>query len=237
MPFRLFCIFPHPDDETFLMGGTIATASAAGHEVSLYTLTRGERSRNGDLLGLTPEEVGRRREKEVEQAAHLLGVRRLFQGDYPDGGLRDLDPRTIERDISEKIRQVRPHVLCTFDVQGGSVHPDHIVMHHVVKRTFLELRDEIGELQRLCFCVLPARRVANWPRKIHGASDDRIQAVIDVSAMREVEERALAVHRTVYRDVEEHNYDGWMLWEQEYFHFFQEWPDQPLSCLFEGLRP
>ena len=235
MPFRLFCIFPHPDDESFLMGGSIATASAAGHEVALYTLTRGEYSRNGALQGLNPDEVGRRRVREVEKAADILGVRTQIQGNYVDGGLRDLDPRVLERDVETHIRRIRPHVLCTFDVQGGSVHPDHIVIHHVVKRLFVTLRDELAELQRLCFCVLPSERISHWPRKVYGVPPTRIQAVIDVRAAREAEERAIHAHRTVMRDVEEHNYDGWMLWESEYFHFFQETHLPPLTDLFAGL--
>lgn len=237
MPFRLFCIFPHPDDETFLMGGTIAMAASAGHDISLYTLTRGEHSRNGSLLGLAPDEVARRRAGEVAEAARILGIRRLIQGEYADGGLRDLDPRILELDVAARIREIRPHVLCTFDVQGGSVHPDHITLHHVVKRLFVELREEIEELQRLCFCVLPADRIAHWPRKVYGVPGHRVQAVIDVRKARDTEERALRAHRTVQRDVDEHNYDGWMLWEKEYYHFFQETHDPPLEDLFSGLEP
>ncbi len=236
MSFRLFCIFPHPDDESFLMGGSIASMTQAGHEVSLYTLTRGEHSRNGIALNISPEEVGTRREREVKEAARILGVKDFVQGAYPDGGLRDLDPRILERDIAEKILARRPHVLVTFDVQGGSVHPDHIVLHHIVKRLFVEMREKHPFLQRLCFCVLPAGRIAHWPRKVHGVPEERIHAVIDVAAVHDIEQRALHAHETVSRDVEEHNYDNWMLWDKEYFSFFQEPCHPPLNDLFQGLH-
>lgn len=237
MSFRLFCVFPHPDDESFLMGGSIASMARAGHTVSLYTLTRGERSRNGSMLNIPPEEVGVRREREVREAARILGVKEFFQGVYPDGGLRDFDPRILETDIAEKILTLRPHVLVTFDVQGSSVHPDHIVLHHVVKRLFVVMREEHPYLQRLCFCVLPAKRVAHWPRKVYGVPDERIDAVIDVAAVHDIELRALRVHETVSRDVAEHNYDNWMLWDREYFSFFQERHHPPLNDLFHGLQP
>lgn len=211
--------------------------TAAGHSVSLYTLTRGERSRNGHTLNLTPQEVGRRRAIEVADAARILGITTLFQAAYPDGGLRDLDPRILERDIADKIRLLRPHVLCTFDVQGGSVHPDHITLHHVVKRLFVEMKTDLPFLQRLCFCVLPDARIAHWPRKVFGVPEERIHAMIDVAAMHDIEVRALQAHGTVSRDVEEHNYDNWMLWETEYFSFFQEQPDPPVTDLFHGLIP
>lgn len=236
MPFHLFCIFPHPDDETFLMGGSIASITANGNAVSLYTLTRGEHSRNGRILGLSSDEVGRRRTHELRHAAEILGVSTLLHGSYPDGGLRDLDPRLLEQDIAAKVRTHRPHALCTFDIQGASVHPDHITVHHVVKRVFCALHDEIPELQRLCFCVLPDERVSGWPRKIFGVPAERIHAVLDVSAVREIEQRALHAHTTVAQDVREHNYDGWMLWEREYFSFFRESPNYPVSDLFDGLQ-
>lgn len=219
------------------MGGSIATMTEAGHDVSLYTLTRGERSRNGSALQISPEEVGIRRSREVREAARILGIKDFFQGDYPDGGLHNLDPRILERDIAAKIRRLRPHVLCTFDVQGGSVHPDHITLHHVVKRLYVELKEEIATLQRLCFCVLPAEHIAHWPRKVYGVRDEHIHAVIDVSAVHELESLALHAHETVHRDMEEHNYDNWMLWEKEYFSFFHEAYHPPVGDLFHELIP
>jgi LmbE family N-acetylglucosaminyl deacetylase len=219
------------------MGGSIASMTAAGHEVSLYTLTRGERSRHGVTLNISPEEMGARRSREVKEAARILGIKNFYQADYPDGGLRDLDPRILERDVASKILALRPHVLCTFDVQGGSVHPDHITLHHVVKRLYLEHRKAVTSLQRLCFCVLPSERISHWPRKVYGVPEERIHAVIDVAAMHDTEYRALRAHETIERDVVEHNYDNWMLWEKEYFSFFQETTRTPVGDLFYGLYP
>jgi len=236
--FRLLCIFPHPDDESFLMGGTIASyALSERAEVSLHTLTSGENSRNAAAQQLRPKEMATIRSDELQRAAAILGIRHLYLDSYPDGGLRDLDPRILERDVAERVRAVRPHVICTFDVQGGSVHPDHITTHHIVKRLFVELREDIPPLQRLCFCVLPRERVHTWPRAIFGAPEERIDAVIDVSAWRETEERALRAHHSVRRDVEENNFDNWMLWEQEYFSFFGEVFQPPVGDLFHGLDP
>ncbi|MDT8322720.1 MAG: PIG-L deacetylase family protein [Bacteroidota bacterium] len=236
-PYRLFCIFPHPDDESFLMGGSIAACTQSGDaEVSLYTLTRGERSRNAAAQNLRPEEIAALRSREVVAAAEILGISQHRQGNYPDGGLRDIDPRVLERDITDKIRTINPHVLCTFDIQGGSVHPDHITMHHVVKRVFLELREENSTLQRLCFCVLPRDRVAAWPRAVFGVERARIDAVIPVGAYREIEQAAVRAHYSVRRDVEENNFDNWMFWEEEYFSFYGEEFQPAVQSLFHGLH-
>ncbi|MCB2203618.1 PIG-L family deacetylase [bacterium] len=236
-PFRLFCIFPHPDDESFLMGGSIAASVHRDNaDVTLYTLTKGERSRNAAAQKMSPEEIAGLRIEEVRRAAEILGIRTHMQGDYPDGGLRDIDPRVLEEDIADKIRRIRPHVLCTFDVQGGSVHPDHITMHHVVKRIFVSLREEIPALQRLCFTVLPHDRVASWPRAVFGVERNRIDAIVPVGEYHAMEYAAVHAHHSVRRDVEENNFDDWMLWEEEYFSFFDESFPSPVQSLFHGLH-
>ncbi len=229
-------VYPHPDDESFLTGGTIARYAHSGEaDVYLYTLTRGESSRNAAILGITPDEIADLREKEVRDAARILGIRDVVQGRFPDGGLRDLDPRLLERDIGRVMSGINPDLVVTFDVQGSSVHPDHITVHHIVKRVFLSLRDSSSRIKRLAFCGLPNERTAHWPRKLYGFPSDRIHAVIDVRQWESVERAAVAAHRSVRKDVEDHNYDEWMFWEEEYFSFFGEHFLPPLDDLLAHM--
>ncbi|MBI5645447.1 MAG: PIG-L family deacetylase [Ignavibacteriae bacterium] len=230
-------VYPHPDDESFLTGGTIARYAHSGDaDVYLHTLTRGESSRNAALLGITPDEIADLREKEVRDASRILGIREVVQGRFPDGGLRDLDPRLLERDIGRVMSGIDPDLVVTFDVQGSSVHPDHITVHHVVKRVFLSLRDTSSRPKRLAFCGLPTDRTAHWPRKLYGFPSNRIHAVIDVRQWESVERAAVAAHRSVRRDVEDHNYDEWMFWAEEYFSFFAERFSPPLDDLLAYLE-
>ncbi len=230
-------IFPHPDDESFLTGGTIAKYAHSGAaEVFLYTLTRGEASRNAALQGMRPEELAELRVKEVSEAAKILGVSEHVQGAWPDGGLRDLDPRELENDFEAALKRFDPDVLVTFDAQGGSAHPDHIVAHQTLKRVFAVDRERRRRPLRLCFCGLPAWKIAAWPRKVFGIPEHRIHAAIDVSQYREIEKAAIEAHYSVRRDVADHNYDGWMSWETEYYSFFQETLRPPVDDLLSGLR-
>jgi LmbE family N-acetylglucosaminyl deacetylase len=67
---RLLAIFPHPDDETLGLGGTLAKYSAEEVETYLVCATRGERGwseTEGPDPGL--EAVGRIREAELRCAA------------------------------------------------------------------------------------------------------------------------------------------------------------------------
>jgi N-acetylglucosamine malate deacetylase 2 len=233
---KILFIFPHPDDESFLCGGTIARYAHGGDaEVFLYTLTHGEASRNAAFLGITREQIAALRTEEVRHAASILGVKEHMQGDYPDGGLCELDPRDLEADFTAVIRRIEPTVLVTFDVQGGSVHPDHITAHHIVKRVFVTLRETMPSLKRLAFAGLPHEKTADWPRKVFDFKEAAIDAVIPVGDYIEYEMRAVAAHESVRRDVEEHNYDRWMFWENEFYSFFQESFKPPVNDLLAGL--
>jgi N-acetyl-1-D-myo-inositol-2-amino-2-deoxy-alpha-D-glucopyranoside deacetylase len=231
----ILTVLAHPDDEAFTMGGTLARYAQEGTPVVLCTLTRGENSRHRITHGITDAEMAAIRSSEVQEAVRILGITEHLQYDFPDGGLRDVDPRMLEALISELVERFHPSLLLGFDVQGGSGHPDHITLHHVLKRVFYSMRESHGFPLRFACTVLPELRVRHWPRKVFGVREERIDAVIDVSRWRDVEENALRAHASVAGDVEEHNYDNWMLWPEEYFTFCGDHRDSPCRDLFEGL--
>ena len=72
---RLLAVLAHPDDETFLAGGTLALLARRGWSVSLLTLTRGEGGRRGPFEGsdLSREAFGNLRRAELKAACALLG--------------------------------------------------------------------------------------------------------------------------------------------------------------------
>ena len=127
---RLACVTAHPDDESLGFGGTLARYATEGIEVSLVTATRGEGGRYGDgsQPHPGPEELGRIREAELRAAAEALGVRHVRFLGYRDGALDAADPVDAARRIAVCLRELRPHVLLTFDPFGVYGHPDHIAI-------------------------------------------------------------------------------------------------------------
>lgn len=132
MTLRLLAIFPHPDDETLGVGGTLARYASEGVEISLITATLGE---GGRFRGLKPgeghpgaRELGRIREAELRAAIAILGVRELVLLGYPDGGLAAVNALEITTRIAAEVRRLEPHVVITFSPDGAYGHPDHIAM-------------------------------------------------------------------------------------------------------------
>ena len=123
-----------------------------GREVVVVTCTGGER---GSILNPAMNRPGvlddmpAIRRAEMARAAEILGVQHRWLG-YVDSGLPEGDPLPplpegcfALGDVDEQvgalvavIRELRPHVLVTYDERGGYPHPDHIRCHEISVAAF-----------------------------------------------------------------------------------------------------
>ena len=174
---RLLAIFAHPDDESFGPGGTLARYARQGVEVGVCTVTDGAAGEYGGdpSEGELPPMAHLRRE-ELECAVRVLGVQ-LHTLDYRDSGMQgspdnqhpdslyqaDLDD--VARRLMRVIGDTRPHVILTHDSTGVYFHPDHIKVHHAVRRAWALLYDagggDVWRPERLYCSVLP-RSALKW---------------------------------------------------------------------------
>jgi LmbE family N-acetylglucosaminyl deacetylase len=126
---RLLAVFAHPDDESMGMGATLAKYAAEGVETHLVCATRGERGWFGpedQNPGL--EALGKLRERELESAVNLLGMKGLSFLDYVDGEVDTADHAEAIGRIVTHIRRVMPQVVVTFPPDGNYGHPDHVAI-------------------------------------------------------------------------------------------------------------
>lgn len=151
-PLRLMAVHAHPDDESSKGAATMARCVSEGADVLVCTLTGGER---GDILNPAMDQPGIRenlaavRKAEMEAARQILGVQQRFLG-FTDSGLPEGDPlpplpegcfalMPLERaaaPLVRLVREFRPHVLLTYDENGGYPHPDHVKCHQVSVEAF-----------------------------------------------------------------------------------------------------
>ncbi len=134
----LLGVFAHPDDETFLAGGTLAKYAATGWNVVVLCATRGEAGQRGDYRQLTVEEFGELRQREFEAACHALGVRSPLFLDCADQRLARDCWRSATEEIVRLIQRLRPQVVLTFGPDGISGHPDHVALSEIVTNAFRE---------------------------------------------------------------------------------------------------
>ena len=107
---RILAIGAHPDDVEFGCGGTLIKYARQGHDVSLLVMT------DGGGGG-----VGRIRRQEQQAAGDILGVSRLYWGEYPDTAI-PLDRESIQR-VERVILDVRPDFI--FVHSQDDTHQDH----------------------------------------------------------------------------------------------------------------
>jgi mycothiol S-conjugate amidase len=144
---RLMAVHAHPDDESSKGAATMARYVAEGAQVLVATMTGGER---GSILNPAmdrPEivaDMARVRAEEMARAREILGVDQRFLG-FVDSGLPEGDPlpplpegcfaltpaEEAAEPLVRAIREFRPHVILTYDENGGYPHPDHVLTHKV----------------------------------------------------------------------------------------------------------
>src|SRR5215471_13641474 len=149
---RLMAVHAHPDDESSKGAATMARYVREGVDVLVCTLTGGER---GDILNNAMERPEVRanlpgiRQAEMAMARDILGVRQKFLG-FVDSGLPEGDPppplpegcfalqplAVAAGPLVRAVREFRPHVILTYDENGGYTHPYHVMTHRVSVEAF-----------------------------------------------------------------------------------------------------
>ncbi len=198
-------VVAHPDDETLMMGGTLARLAAGGWRVVVLSTTRGEAGWIADRALATSATLGAVREQELRRACALLGLACPIVWDYPDRGLSALDPDTFTQALVRAMREIRPQIVVTWGPDGGYGHPDHLAVHHAVTAACHQLRAQSGAPLALYYPVVRPprlRRLLNmlraWARgrQARFPEPPPITTRIDVRRYRRQRAAALAVYRS-----------------------------------------
>lgn len=122
---RMMVIAAHPDDEVANFGGALLLYAKRGVESSVVCLTPGQAaSHRGGARN--DQELAEIRRKEFAAACKILQVAHGVVLDYPDGQLHRQDAHKVVGNLTQRIREFRPHVLLTFGTEGGLTgHTDH----------------------------------------------------------------------------------------------------------------
>ena len=149
---RLMHVHAHPDDESSKGAASTARYVAEGVDVHVATCTGGER---GSILNPNMDRpdvlanIAEIRRQEMDRAREILGIKQDWLG-FVDSGFPEGDPlpplpngcfalvpveEAAER-LVRLIRSFRPHVLTTYDENGGYPHPDHVMCHKISVAAF-----------------------------------------------------------------------------------------------------
>jgi LmbE family N-acetylglucosaminyl deacetylase len=195
---RVVAFFAHPDDETMLIGGTLALAARLGMEVVYVCATRGEGGELGDPPVCDREQVADTRTGELACAVRALGGSELRFLGYIDPLVGPGDELyAFSNDIDDVVARLelqlshfRPDVLVTHGSRGEYGHPAHVLIYQAVKRWMAEQ----GPDAPLWYTVRAA--FEGDPRPWSSNADDRADLVIDITATLEQKTQAALCHRS-----------------------------------------
>ncbi|MGN6162181.1 MAG: mycothiol conjugate amidase Mca [Marmoricola sp.] len=236
---RLMHVHAHPDDESSKGAASTARYVAEGVDVHVVTCTGGER---GSVLNPKMDRpdvlanITQIRREEMSRARDILGVTQDWLG-FIDSGWPEGDPlpplpegcfglvpvEEAAAPLVALIRAFKPHVITTYDENGGYPHPDHIQCHRVTMAAWEAAGDpeaypEAGEpwqplklyyhhsfnrprMQALHDAMLEhglespwAERLAEWP--VDPEHDARITTRVECAEYFGVRDQALLAHAT-----------------------------------------
>jgi len=208
MPATLLFCFAHPDDESFSGAGTAMRYAAAGARTVLVTATLGQRGKLGDPPICAPAEIEATRQRELREAARIIGFDGLHLLGYRDRELAEAPPEEVRRALVTIIRRERPDVVFTFDPNGFNAHPDHIAISRFTTDAVAVAADARwyhGDGQPYAVPrVLWTPPVAPWeaPRVARLEAQPGADILIDVSPWRERRIAALRAHRSQHISID-----------------------------------
>ncbi|WP_400162705.1 PIG-L deacetylase family protein [Brevibacillus sp. TJ4] len=142
---KIMAVFPHPDDESFACGGTLARFHEQGVPTCLLCLTSGCGGKSGAFSFPGRAELARHRERELARAAEVLGISRLELFRYPDGSLAAQEQDELARRIRDTIVDWKPTVVITFPPDGVTGHRDHIVTCHATTQAVMWAEEQLAQ--------------------------------------------------------------------------------------------
>ncbi len=202
---RLQVVVAHPDDETFGCGSLLLHAKASGAVTAVCCATRGEAG--GDIPDLAAV-----RERELHEAASILGVDqvRLLQyadsgmnGDPPAGALCGSPGDDVRDAVRREIETFGPDVVVTLDASDG--HRDHACI-----RDATVAAARAAGIPRVYLMCLPRSLMRRWADQMRidrpdieyldadaaslGTPDTEITTIVDAAEHLERRLKAHAVH-------------------------------------------
>lgn len=136
---------PHPDDETFFLGGTLKQFSDGGMDTHVALITYGDKGvqahvdpTTGAITTARPDDVQQyveERKAEFAAATRELGVRGVSLLGFPDKGI---DSSVVDT-LIDVILRVNPHIILSFSEAGSTLHPDHTATAYGLYSALIEI--------------------------------------------------------------------------------------------------
>jgi N-acetyl-1-D-myo-inositol-2-amino-2-deoxy-alpha-D-glucopyranoside deacetylase len=198
----VLAVIPHPDDESYSFGGTLALLARDGWRCLVACASSGEKGKRHDGGPTDPAAVAVVRQAELAASCHLLGLEAPRFWSLPDGGLKKVESQAGR--LAALFDELRPDLVLSLGADGAYGHPDHIAVFHWLSEAVEAAARPptwlMASFPRALFLPQYERCIGMMgdpPDPPPGAIGDAGSALcVDIRAVREVKLAAIAAHRS-----------------------------------------
>ena len=193
---RILVVTPHPDDETFTSGGTLAMLAKNGNDVHIVIYTTDNAGSRDPTM--THSRLAQIRRAEEENACRILGlpVENITWLGHDDGMLEYVDRRELTMEVAREIRRVKPDAL--FSVDPGAPYEQYHKSDHR-SGAFITVDAIRAARWRLYFPVLEAEGYDAWSVPVvffyYSAQPNY---TVDITEFAKLKSRASAAHTSQF---------------------------------------
>jgi LmbE family N-acetylglucosaminyl deacetylase len=220
---RLVGVFAHPDDDAYLLGGTLLLHRGEIQPTCVFA-TSGEAGPIAAPSLATRETLGAVREGEQRAFLEAIGYAdapaRFLR--HPDYRLPEVPFERLVGEVQAVLREVRPQLVVSFGPDGMTSHHDHIRAGEAAAEAFRRARAAEGEpadaYLRLYQAAYPRSQVDRFYAGVRrgrydygeegrlfditGVPDERIAVRVDTRPVRGRKWAAILRHRTQLSEYE-----------------------------------
>lgn len=200
----ILAVGAHPDDmELFGVSGTLAKFAEEESDVYLIICTDG--SRGSDDPQMTHERLVEIRKREQEEAAKILGIKKVFFLNHTDTQLvADLK---LKEEIVKIIRMVRPDIVITLDptfyYSTDSFNGFNFINHTDHRTAGLAVMDAVFPLSRdrLTFPEHEKEELKQHKvKELWLTSFNKVDHIVNISKTIDKKIKALSMHKSQFKD-------------------------------------
>lgn len=202
-------VIAHPDDEAFLLSGTLMKFAEENKTTAIVCATKGEKGTDRLNRDLSMEQMGQIRAEELKKSCSMIHCDCVELFDYPDGELDTMNFDKLANDIKSKIEYYTPEIILTFGLEGISGHRDHII---IGKASLKAAQESIHRPREIWLASIPGSIISQFnehlqQRKVHHAhfQEKELQGVpdekllkVDIHKFSQTKQETLKVHESQY---------------------------------------
>lgn len=187
----LASIAPHSDDHSLLVGGTIAKLVDEGYTAYLIRTSNDEKDSYDLSLGQTVAA----NESDNEAMARALGIKQVFDFNYPNHGMDDVSRVEMRGRLIFLIRLLKIDTILSYDPWGHyEENPDHYVTAQCVEAACWMAAGHLDFPEHFAAGLQPHRVREKY---YYARGPQLVNRVVDISATIERKMTAIRANRTM----------------------------------------